>query len=148
MQSRNRLCFFSIRNIHCVSVYQFVRSSLLLGDHYCIGIFSFDIPIVLCAHFFSKTMLSTVAASVIPDTTNVGEFPKRFCVVIRRKRNYIRDLAILPTNVWRHSVSGKFIDEKILGNIYQKQPPEVFCKKGVLKNFANFLGNNCVGVSF
>ena len=116
MQNRNRLCFFLIRNMHCVSVYQFVRSSLLLGDH------------------FSKTMLSTVAASVIPDTANiVGGFPKRFCVVI--KRNYIRYLAILPTNVWRHSVSGKFIDEKILGNIYQKQPPEVFCKKGVLKNF-------------
>ena len=134
MQNRNRLCFFLIRNMHCVSVYQFVRSSLLLGDHYCIGIFSFDIPMFYVRIFFSKTMLSTVAASVIPDTANiVGGFPKRFCVVI--KRNYIRYLAILPTNVWRHSVSGKFIDEKILGNIYQKQPPEVFCKKGVLKNF-------------
>ena len=30
----------------------------------------------------------------------------------------------------------------------QKQPPEVFCKKAVLKYFAKFTGNNCVGVSF
>ena len=30
----------------------------------------------------------------------------------------------------------------------QKQPPEVFYKKGVHKNFANFTGNICVGVSF
>ena len=28
----------------------------------------------------------------------------------------------------------------------QKQPSEVFCKKGVLKNFANFTENTCVGV--
>ena len=26
---------------------------------------------------------------------------------------------------------------------FQKQPPEVFCKKRVLKNFANFTGKLC-----
>ena len=26
--------------------------------------------------------------------------------------------------------------------LYQKQSPEVFCKKGVLKNFAKFTGKN------
>ena len=30
----------------------------------------------------------------------------------------------------------------------QKQPPEVFCKKGVLRNFARFTENICASVSF
>ena len=30
----------------------------------------------------------------------------------------------------------------------QKQPPEVLCKKGVLKNFLNFTEDTCAGVSF
>ena len=30
----------------------------------------------------------------------------------------------------------------------QKQPPEVFCKKDVLRNFAKFTGIHCVRVSF
>ena len=30
----------------------------------------------------------------------------------------------------------------------QKQPPKVFCKKGVLKKFTNFTENACAGVSF
>ena len=29
----------------------------------------------------------------------------------------------------------------------QKQPPEVLCKKGVLKNFAKFIGNRVVAIS-
>ena len=32
--------------------------------------------------------------------------------------------------------------------IMQKQPPVKFCKKAVLKNFAIFTGNTCVGDSF
>ena len=30
----------------------------------------------------------------------------------------------------------------------QKQPPEVFCEKGVLINFTKFIGNTCARVSF
>ena len=30
----------------------------------------------------------------------------------------------------------------------QKQPPEVFFKKSILKNFAKFTGNTCASVSF
>ena len=30
----------------------------------------------------------------------------------------------------------------------QKQPPEIFYKKGVLKNLAKFTGNTCARVSF
>ena len=30
----------------------------------------------------------------------------------------------------------------------QKQPPEVFCKKGVLRNFAKFTGKHLCQVSF
>ena len=30
----------------------------------------------------------------------------------------------------------------------QKQPPEMFCKKGVLKSFTSLTENTCVGVSF
>ena len=34
-------------------------------------------------------------------------------------------------------------------SVGQKQPPEVFCKKGVLKNFAKFTGKStCARVSF
>ena len=40
-----------------------------------------------------------------------------------------------------------FAIEKNIGT--KKQLPEVFCKKGVLKNFAIFTGKqeNCIGVS-
>ena len=34
-----------------------------------------------------------------------------------------------------------------LSDLLQKQPPELFCKKGVLRNFAKFAGNTCVRVS-
>ena len=32
--------------------------------------------------------------------------------------------------------------------MFQKQPPEVFYKKGVIKNFSKFAGNNCARITF
>ena len=32
--------------------------------------------------------------------------------------------------------------DKFLRNYLKKQPPEVFCKKDVLKNFENFIGKH------
>ena len=41
-----------------------------------------------------------------------------------------------------------FIKLKSWNTSLQKQPPEVFCKKGFLTNFAKFTGNTCAKVSF
>ena len=37
---------------------------------------------------------------------------------------------------------------KIFSSMFQKQPPEVFYKKGVIKNFSKFAGNNCARITF
>ena len=46
----------------------------------------------------------------------------------------IRPFALLPTNYFRC---------KIWSKIFEKQPLDVLCKKGVLRNFTKFTGNAC-----
>ena len=56
---------------------------------------------------------------------------------------------LLPViNPWQ-SKGGTYLRTKCRGaNPKQMQPPEQFCKKGLLKNFAKFTGNTCARVSF
>ena len=42
-----------------------------------------------------------------------------------------------PTFIWN-----------LLFLIFKSSPPEVFCKKGVLRSFAKFTGNTCARISF
>ena len=48
-----------------------------------------------------------------------------------------------------HYLRNKSLHQKCQLLTVQKQPPEVFCKKGVLRNFAKFTGKHlCQSLSF
>ena len=55
-------------------------------------------------------------------------------------------VAPLPLSIRRQKFSGNFVFP--LQFILQKQPQEVFCKKGVLKTFANFTGKHLCSSPF
>ena len=53
---------------------------------------------------------------------------------------FLRVLSFLILEIANMFANGK--------DVWQKQPPEVFCKKDLLRNFAKFLGNTCVSLFF
>ena len=51
-------------------------------------------------------------------------------------------LLLRSSRIYFHLVFNMFFYCPELGNVFQKQPPEVFCKKGVLRNFTKFTGKH------